>query len=59
MDSDSIHIETTIEESIEGPTNTALPSEISVNESSSDSKFTPVMIEDMKYCGNLDVQGEN
>ena len=52
-DSDSINIETTIEENIEGPTNTSLPSEISVNESSSDIKFTPVMIEDMKYCGNL------
>ena len=58
-DSDSIHIETTIEESIEGPTNTALPSEISVNESSSDSKFTPVMIEDMKQCGNLEVYGDH
>ena len=69
-DSNSIHLETTFEENIEGPTNTALPSEIWVDEVpqcttnisgsiSSDSKFTPIMIEDMKYVGNLEVHGEN
>jgi len=58
-DSNSIHLETTIEENTEGPINTALPSEISVNEISSDSKFTPVMIEDIKYCGNFTIYGDS
>jgi len=57
-DSDSIHLETTIEKNIEGPINTTLPSEISVNETSLDSKFTPIMIEDVKNCGNFTVYGD-
>ncbi len=58
-DSDSIHLETIIAENVEGPRYTELPSEISVNEVSSDSKFTPIMIEDTKHCGNFDTYGDS
>ncbi len=50
--SDSIRLETIIEEDTNGPTSTELPNEISVSEASSDDEFTPIMIEDIKHCGN-------
>ncbi len=51
----SIHLETIVEEDINRPTSTELPNEISVSEVSSDSKFTPIMIENIKHCGNYGV----
>ena len=56
-DSDSIHLETTTED-IQGPISTELPNEISVSEASPDDKFTPIMIENIKYCGNY-VDGDS
>lgn len=58
-DSDSIHLETVIEEDIYGPTNTELPNEISISEESSDDEFTPIMIENIKHCGNYGVNGDS
>ena len=56
-DPDSINLETIVEVDINGPTNTELPNEISISEESPDSKFTPIMIENIKHCGNYGVYG--
>ena len=52
-DFDSTYLQTIIEKHIEVPTYTKLPAEISVNDMSSNSKFVPIMIEDIKHCGNF------
>lgn len=52
--SNSIHFETIVEEDTIGPTSIELPGEISVSEASPDDEFTPIMIEDIKHCGNYD-----
>ena len=57
IDSDSIHLETIIEED-NGPISTELPSEISISDNSSGGKFTPIMIENIKLCGTYDVSGD-